>query len=142
MCIQKFIPALHVFQKKGTKVDLKCDFLIVAILAVLGGFLPLPKPVIRSYVRSSEIPSWVEGCVNLSGMAPAALSRDVELIKPAGLHFVEEKPWVTMEMPVKYTSLPVLYTSSLSNAHLSPSTAHSYKLMSPWWDMQAGFARE
>ena len=65
-----------------------------------------------SYVRSIEIPLWVEGCVHPDGMASAAPSRDLELVKPAGLHFVEEKPRVTnlfypeREIPVKYTSLP------------------------------------
>ena len=50
--------------------------------------------------------------VKSKGNASAAPSRDLELVKPAGLHFVEEKPRVTnlfypeREIPVKYTSLP------------------------------------
>ena len=68
-----------------------------------------------SYVRSIEIPLWVEGCVHPDGMASAAPSRDLELVKPAGLHFVEETPRVTNlfypGITVKYTSLPVQYTS-------------------------------
>ena len=56
-------------------------------------------------------------------MASAAPSIDLELVKPAFLHFVEEKPRVTNlfypEIPVKYTSLPVQYTFFPSYRHLS-----------------------
>ena len=90
----------------------------MAILAVLGGIFTLPKPVIQwqmgacSYVRSSELPSRVAGCVDPRGMAPAAPSRDLELVKP-GPRFVEEQPRMRIlfhpEILVKY-ALPVQYT--------------------------------
>ena len=54
-------------------------------------------------------------------LLPQEIWNDLELVKPAGLHFVEEQSCVTNlfypEIPVKYMSLPV----QLSNTRLFPS---------------------
>ena len=106
-----------------------------------------------SFVRSIEIPLWVEGCAHPKGMASAAPSRDLELVKPAGLHFVEEKSRVTFVLPGNSHQIHV-FTRPVHGfsrpIHIFPTQHTSFpvhyptvtKLMSLWWDMLAGYVRE
>ena len=135
-------------EEKNTKVIWNVRFWIVAILAVLGGIFPLPKPFIRwqmrtcSYVRSSAIPLWVEGCVHPRGIASAPPSSDLELVclsNRRGFILLKKSPTWQICSTWKFQSNTRLCTS---NTHLSPSLAYSYKAYEPVGGHVAGYVRE
>ena len=149
------IPVHYTSFRKNTKVIWNARFLIVALWAVLGSIFPLPKPVIRwqmrtcSFVRSIEIPLWVEdveGCAHPKGMASVAPSRDLEWF---GACQTGRAPFCWRKVPRdKFAPRPIHVFSR--PIHVFPTQHTSFpvhyptvtKLMNLWWDMLAGYVRE
>ena len=117
------IPVHYTSFRKNYKSRLRCTFSDCSHFGSIGCHFPMSKACHtvtneNSYVRSTEIPLWVEGCVHPKGMASAASSRDFELVKPAGLHLLKKSPAGQICSTLKFPSSTRFFPS---NIRLFPS---------------------